>query len=371
MILKTNGQSFRNFKLEVADSMNEDILSRLKQVIKEFDFTNSSVIGIKTPLTIQQYNDWLNNGYHAGMKYLKDHADIKENPNLKWPGAKSIIVLSQNYFPHPSPTPAMANVRHLKIAKYARGSDYHHWFLQKLSTLAIKLKESFPAEEFWAHTDSSPLLERNWAFEAGLGWFGKNSCIINQNYGSFHFLGEIVTTTSIHQKIEIHPDLCGKCNRCIEACPTKALTENSTLNANKCISYWTIETRASPPHELRNKFQDWFFGCDICQDVCPWNNKAFKVTADDYTLNLIELELELKWILESSNHSLNKHFKGTPFLRTGAIGLKKNAILTAGHRRLNNLEADIRKYKDHKILGEISIWALSQFASSDSLNSNG
>lgn len=314
---------------------------------------------LKKPISIEIYKNWLEQGMNADMGYLQKHLEDKEHPQLKWHPAKSLIVIAQNYIPHPSPVDSPIISSSLKIAKYAKGSDYHHWFLSQLNDLCEQLGKLFPNDSFIPATDSSPLLERNWAYESGLGWFGKNTCLINKNYGSFHFLGEIITSLDLEPKVSIHPDMCGTCTRCIDACPTSALDHQKQLDANKCISYWTIETRKVPPQNLRAQFGNWLFGCDICQDVCPWNHKAFSIKAEPAPSQK-DLIKDLMWILTQSNKSLLKNLKGTPFMRTGPIGLKKNAILIAGNHQLSELNDVIKTYLDHSQLAEISKWTLAQ-----------
>ncbi len=347
--------------------MTKDIVTRLERVIKEFDFTNFSFTPLQSPKTFPYYQNWLDQALNASMEYLQRHAKAKANPHSYKPWAKSIIVIAKNYIPHPSPSDGDMSFTELKIAKYAKGKDYHQWFHRDLQDLCERLTLLFPNDIFSAHTDTAPILERNWAQESGMGWFGKNTCIINKDYGSFHLLGEILTSLPLPLPDTVHPDLCGKCTRCIDACPTQAL-ENKLLNANKCISYWTIETRKTPPLELRNKFENWIFGCDICQDVCPWNHKAFQTEKIKNNIDLDKLEAELQWLLNQSHNSLAKLFKNTPFSRTGPLGLKKNAILAVGTHKLSKLKPLLEKYSTHTTLGEVSRWALEQIKNSDNMS---
>ncbi|MCB0356003.1 MAG: epoxyqueuosine reductase, partial [Bdellovibrionales bacterium] len=178
---------------------------------------------------------------------------------------------------------------------------------------------------------------------------------------------EIITSLDLKTQTVLHPDLCGNCTRCIEACPTQALQEGKLLDANKCISYWTIETRKTPPKEIINNFTNWLFGCDICQDVCPWNIKAFKLDKSEKKTDFTQLSLDLKWLLEQSNKQLTKYFKGTAFLRTGPIGLKKNALIIAANYQLKSLSDIIKKYSTHPTLGEVSHWALAQIQNPDNI----
>ncbi|MCB9026303.1 MAG: tRNA epoxyqueuosine(34) reductase QueG [Bdellovibrionaceae bacterium] len=347
--------------------MTNDIIARVELTIKNFDFTNYSFAKLQKPLTIDIYENWLNKGLNAEMQYLERHLPIKKDPHQQWPQAKSLIVFTQNYLPHPSPLTQPLPLKFVKISKYAQGHDYHFWLKERLNRLCLQLKEMFPEEEFIPMTDSVPLLERNWAFESGLGWFGKNTCLIHPKYGSFHFIAEILTTLELESQKETLPDFCGKCNKCIEACPTQALEENKILDANKCISYWTIETRKTPPRDIINNFGSWLFGCDICQDVCPWNIKAFSVKDMVKCNNEKDLIEDLKWILEQSNKQLLKKLKGSPLTRAGANGIKKNAIQMAGHYKFSELEVYIKKYLNYPVLSEICEWTLAQFQFTDNI----
>ena len=347
--------------------MTSTIITRLETAIKSFEFTNYSYTPLKKPLSLAIYEDWLKQGHNAEMSYLKRHLPEKSHPQKKWPQAKSVIVIAQNYLPHPAPSAPPLPLKEVKIAKYAQGMDYHHWFTEKLEQLCVELRQAFPAEEFIAVTDSAPLMERNWAYESGLGWFGKNSCLLNQNYGSYHFLGEVITSLSLDNSKELHSDLCGKCTRCIEACPTEALSDGKTLDSNKCISYWTIETRKTPPRELITNFSNWLFGCDTCQEVCPWNIKAFQLEKTEKAPDKKQLEKDVQWLLQQSNKALLRTLKGTALLRTGPIGLKKNAIAIAGNFKLTSLASEITNYLNHPTLGEVSHWALAEFEIPDKI----
>jgi len=221
---------------------------------------------IQKPISFTIYESWVNEGLHGDMTYLQRHIPDKEDPTRLLAKAKSAILIAYNYRPHPHPIDLLSS---LNIATYAKGEDYHFWINIKSQALIKTLKESFPKEEFLAATDSSPIMERDLAYQAGLGWIGKNTCLIDQTRGSFYFIAEILSTIDLGEFTSIaHPDRCGTCTRCIDACPTQALVAPKKLDARKCISYLTIESKTIPPIELRDKIGDHFFGCDICQDVC-------------------------------------------------------------------------------------------------------
>lgn len=299
------------------------------------------------------------------MKYLEEHAAIKESPQIKWPRAQSALVFAMPYFPHPQGNINFP-LKNARVSLYAQGMDYHFWFRERMQQLCTTLKEQFPEEEFLSFTDSSPILERDLAKRAGLGWVGKNTCLIHPKKGSLFFIGEIYTSLKMNTEFEPLPDFCGTCTRCIDICPTQALIEPRKMDARKCISYLTIESRTLPPEDLREKIGDWFFGCDLCQTVCPWNQKIFKgklsteatlSRSEDETLNLIE---DLRYILSSSGKKLEKDFWGTPLARAGSFGLKRNALIVAGNMKLQDLQKEIQNLLGHEKLGELAQWTLSK-----------
>jgi epoxyqueuosine reductase len=275
--------------------------------------------------------------------------------------ARSALVVVQNYLPHPQPLGTFPFVNP-RTARYARGGDYHSWFKSKLSDIARELQDNFPHETFLALTDSAPVLERDLAARAGLGWVGKNGCVLHPKRGSFFFIGEIYTTMAqdgAHPPLI--PDFCGKCTRCIDACPTQALVAPRVLDARKCISYWTIEAKSSAPPGLREKFGDLFFGCDICQEVCPWNGKIWgdrgRTEPANSRVGLIE---DLRLILESSNKNLERQTRGTALQRAGGKGLKRNALVVIGNLILEELRPTVEKISLEETYAELAGWCLNK-----------
>ena len=209
---------------------------------------------------------WLRNGFHGKMLYMENYFDKRLDPRLLVDGAKSVISLSFNYFP-----PVTQGKDSYKIAKYAYGEDYHHVLKSKLKALTAFIQESVGAVNGRAFVDSAPVLERVWAEKSGLGWRGKNSLLIQKNKGSNFFLAELILDVELDYDAPFATDHCGNCTKCIDACPTAAILQNNTIDGSKCISYFTIELKDALPQSVKGKFEDWIFGCDICQDVCPWN----------------------------------------------------------------------------------------------------
>ncbi len=210
--------------------------------------------------------DWLEKGFQGEMSYLENNFDKRLDPRLLVDGAKSVISLSYNYFPE-----EVQVEDSYKLAKYAYGQDYHHVIKAKLQELMLFIHEEIGEVGGRVFTDSAPVMERAWAERSGLGWNGKNSLLIQKNKGSFFFLAEMILDLELEYDIPFTTDHCGTCTKCIDACPTQAILPNNTVDGSKCISYFTIELKNELPNTVEGKFDDWMFGCDICQDVCPWN----------------------------------------------------------------------------------------------------
>ncbi len=255
-----------------------DLSGRIKQKAFELGFT---ACGIAKAARLVQYEDrlsrWLEDGLHGTMAYMERNREKRLDPRELMPGAQSVIVVAQNYFP------ATASQEQLKVSKYAYGKDYHYVVKKKLDLLIQYLKELAPGTESRRFTDSAPVLERAWAVEAGLGWTGKNACMIIPKKGSFFFLAEIITSLDIEPDLPFTKNHCGNCTRCMDACPTKAIIRPGRIDARKCTSYRTIEHKEAIPQEIIKNSQGWIFGCDICQDVCPHNRFSTPTNEPEFT----------------------------------------------------------------------------------------
>lgn len=262
---------------------------------------------------------WLKNGFYGEMQYMKNHFDKRLDPRLLVDGAKSVISLSYNYFP--------AEVQQndtYKIAKYAYGEDYHHIVKDKLFELLEVIRDEIGEINGRCFVDSAPVMERVWAERAGLGWAGKNSLLIQKRKGSFFFLAELIIDLELAYNYPFKTDHCGNCTRCIDTCPTQAILPNNTIDAKKCISYLTIELRDNIPEQFKYEMNDWVFGCDICQDVCPWN-KASKPHKEPF-FNPKEKLLDMNkndWN-ELTEETFKKVFKKSAVKRTKYNGLIRN-----------------------------------------------
>ncbi len=293
----------------------------VKRLALELGFETIGVTpAIPIPEAIKAYKEWLGIGYHAEMHYLADHELLKLDPKTLLPSAKSAIVMSLNYYQEPQ-TP-------LKIARYALGRDYHKVLRNKLKTLSKQLTAQYPDAEFRACVDSAPILERSYAHLAGLGWFGKNTMLIDSKRGSWFFIGILLTS------IEFEPDQpseggCGTCRKCIEACPTGAIVninDRWQIDSRQCISYQTIEKKG----ELGVDTHGWVFGCDICQEVCPFNQTRESQPFRSVTTDVEDFQLQRQFptLLELANIShadWDALTQGSAIRRTGYEGLKRNA----------------------------------------------
>jgi len=269
---------------------------------------------------VDRLKTWLEEGNHAGMTYMENHFKKRVDPTKLVEGAKSVISVLYNYFPKQT----IPEENSYKVSKYAYGTDYHYILKHKLKDLIKYIDELAPNSHSRAFVDSAPVLDRAWAVRAGLGWIGKNTSLITKKQGSFFFIGEIITDLELDYNNETVPNHCGGCTRCIDACPTKAL-EPYKLDARKCISYWTIEHKGdSIPEEFKEHFRDWIFGCDICQDVCPWNRLSETHNEPEF-----EPKEELLKMTKGDWENLTKEqfnfmFKNSPLKRTKFEGLKRN-----------------------------------------------
>lgn len=263
---------------------------------------------------------WLNKNYQGKMSYLENHFDKRIDPRKLVEGAKSVISLSFNYFPAKTQTDPSAP----KLAKYAYGEDYHFVLKEKLNKLLGLIKEKTGDINGRCFVDSAPVLERDWAKRSGLGWIGKNTMLISPQKGSYFFLAELILDLELVYDNPIS-DFCGTCRRCIDACPTAAISEKGYLmDASKCISYLTIELRDEIPKEFGGKMENWAFGCDICQDVCPWNrfSKPHNETAFNPADSLLEMNRK-DW-MEITEDVFRKLFKNSAVKRTKYTGLLRN-----------------------------------------------
>lgn len=262
---------------------------------------------------------WLQNGYHGEMHYMENHFDKRLDPRLLVDGAKSVISLSYNYFPS-----EVQQEGSYKISKYAYGQDYHHIIKDKLRELLQLINDEIGEVSGRCFVDSAPVLERAWATKSGLGWNGKHSLLIQKQQGSFFFLAELIIDLKLEYDVPFKTDHCGSCTRCIDACPTQAILPNNTVDGSKCISYLTIELKDAIPTGFEGQLQDWMFGCDVCQDVCPWNRFSKPNEESLFVPQESLLDMTKRDWQELTQETFSKVFKKSAVKRTKFSGLTRN-----------------------------------------------
>jgi len=268
----------------------------------------------------KRLESWLNSGHHGQMGYMENHFELRTDPRKLVPGAKSVISLLFNYYTDREQTDPQAP----QISKYAYGKDYHKLIRKRLKRLLAVLQDEFGSVDGRGFVDSAPVLERDWAKRAGNGWIGKNTMLIHPKAGSYFFLAELITDFELEEDAPMK-DYCGTCTKCIDACPTDAISPKGyVLDGSRCISYLTIELRDAIPREFSDKMENWMFGCDICQEVCPWNRFAtpHKEPAFEPKEDLLKMDRR-EW-MEITEELFDGLFEGSAVRRTKYEGLKRN-----------------------------------------------
>ena len=297
----------------------------IKAKAKKFGFQNC---GISRADFLEEdakpFENWLKNNYQGEMTYMENHFNKRLDPRLLVEGSKSVISLSYNYFPEKD----LSQLGDLKISKYAYGEDYHEIIKDILCEMVAELKDEIGDFQCRVFTDSAPILERSWARKSGIGWVGKNANLITKQTGSFYFLAEIICDLELLEDYAT-TDHCGSCRKCIDACPTDAIVADRVIDGSKCISYATIELKNEIPAHFKGKMEDWMFGCDICQDVCPWNRFSKPHQQEKFKPNSLLQHLEKSDWQELSQELFSEIFRKSPVKRTKFAGLKRNiAFLT-------------------------------------------
>ncbi len=268
----------------------------------------------------KRLENWLNHDYHGKMGYMENHFDMRVDPTKLVPGAKTVISLSFNYFTEDVQEDNDAP----KIASYAYGRDYHKVIKKKLTILSKEMIDQFGDLTMRLFVDSAPVMERDWAKRSGVGWVGKHTLLLNPKKGSYFFLAEIICDIDFEYDSPIK-DFCGTCTKCIDACPTDAISPSGyVLDGSKCISYATIELKEAIPNDFKGKMEGWAFGCDICQQVCPWNRFAKQHKEPDFNPKDQLLQMKRKDWEELTEEIFFTLFAGTPIMRTKFEGLKRN-----------------------------------------------
>ncbi len=266
-----------------------------------------------------RFEKWLRNKMHGSMAYMENHFDKRLNPRKLVPGARSVISLTYNYYTDRKQRDPDAP----KISKYAYGTDYHLVLKDKLRELLFEIRQRFGNVEGRVFVDSAPVLDKAWAVRSGLGWMGRNTNLIHPRAGSFFFIAEIICDLELPADNSI-PDYCGTCTRCIDACPTDAIIEPYVVDGSRCISHFTIELKGALPGGWADKFDHWMFGCDVCQDVCPWNRFSGHHSEPAFEPHPDLLSMTKKEWVELTSEIFNELFRKSAVKRTKYEGLKRN-----------------------------------------------
>jgi epoxyqueuosine reductase len=312
----------------------KELTEKIKIFARELGFTLVGITSSEKVTDIEYYKSWLEAGFAGEMDYLRRNLEKREDPELLLPGTKSIICLGLNYY-----LPVIQN--EYKVARYALGDDYHFFMKDKISALFSYIKTLVPETEGRPYVDTAPILERSLAERAGLGWIGKNTLLINPEKGSYFLLGELFINLELEHDQPVR-DHCGTCSLCIDACPTGAIVEAGKLDSNLCLSYLTIEAKQEIPEHLTKYMEGNIFGCDICQDVCPWNKK-FSVPSEINEIQPREWlqQKSMTDLLQMTQEDFSRIFKNSPVKRSKLRGFLRNII------------AVISSYRDKKYLSEL------------------
>ncbi|MBU0475837.1 MAG: tRNA epoxyqueuosine(34) reductase QueG [Bacteroidetes bacterium] len=297
---------------------NEIVIEKAKKI--GFDLVGFSKF---TTLNneVDRLKDWLGNGFNSNMSYMERNIEKRFDIKEILPSAETVISLALNYYVKGN----YSNKKEMgKVSRYAWGTDYHYIIWNKLAQLISELKLIDKKFEVKSYVDTGPVMDKAWAVRSGIGWQGKNSNILNKQIGSWFFIATIITNYDFSES-KIVTDHCGKCTACIDACPTNAIVEPYIIDANKCISNLTIENKGEIPIEFKGKFDGWIFGCDICQDVCPWNHKFSTETKIPEFLIGENREIDLQSVSKLTNSEFKKKYVSSPIYRAKAKGLKRNA----------------------------------------------
>jgi epoxyqueuosine reductase len=342
------------------DPVKQSLTDELKAAAGRLGFTGVGVCPAVSPEGLGRFEQWLSAGYAGQMQYLPARAAAYAHPRHVLDGARSIVMLALDYR---TVEPAASQAGRGRVSRYAWGTDYHDLIRGKLNELAEVLHVRAPAASVRGVVDTAPLLERDFAELAGLGWIGKNTLLLNKQAGSWFFLAALLTDVELDYDQAHATDHCGTCRACLDACPTDAFVDAYVLDARRCISYLTIESPGPIPLELRPSMGDWLFGCDVCQEVCPWNHKA--PVADEPALRPLAglTTLDLAELFELDLAQFRTRFRHTPLMRPKRRGLLRNAAIVLGNQRApEGLKPLISGLNDEEpLVRASSAWALGRY----------
>lgn len=299
----------------------------IKRWSQELGFDHCGVAeAVRLDEDARRLEQWLNKGMQGTMRYMENHFDLRIDPSRLVPGARSVITLLMNYFPGVQQEPDAP-----RVAKYAFGEDYHEVIRARLNQLLDKMRAAFGDIDGRGFVDSAPVLERSWAVRSGLGWIGKNGNLLHKQSGSFFFIATLIVDLELDYDAPFAGDYCGTCRRCIDACPTDAIGEDKVVDGSQCISYYTIELKELLiPESQKGRFDHWLFGCDTCQDVCPWNRFAQPTRETAFTPIPAILNFRTRDWEELTEEKFRELFRHSPIKRTKYSGIRRNLHFLEG-----------------------------------------
>jgi epoxyqueuosine reductase len=336
------------------------ITAAIKAEAKNRGFILAGVCPAAAPPGLSRFQAWLDAGFAGEMQYFTKYRDAYEHPRYILEGAKSIVMLALPYHADSSATKCDAGLG--RVARYAQGVDYHDVIRARLNRLSTWLTEQSPGCRVRGVVDSAPILEREFAQLAGLGWIGKNTLLLNRQFGSYFFLAVLLTDLELECDEPFAADHCGTCRACLDACPTQAFVGPYQLNATRCISYLTIEQRGSIAEDLREQLGDWVFGCDVCQEVCPWNHHAQVAGDSELTPWPLLQGFDLRQLFFMSDDEFKQHLRDTPLWRPRRRGILRNAALVLGNQgEVDSVPALQRGQADAEpLIRDACTWALAR-----------
>jgi epoxyqueuosine reductase len=339
-----------------------EITASLKAEAVRLGFGLAGITPAVAPTGFARFRDWLASGYGGTMHYLAAREEAYAHPRHVLDGVRSIVVLAMGYR---TAEPEPVRPGQGRVSRYAWGNDYHDLIHDRLHGLADYLRELAPSAKVRGVVDTAPLLEREFAQLAGLGWIGKNTLLLNKQHGSYFFLAALLTDQELEYDAAHEADHCGTCTACLDACPTQAFVAPYVLDARKCLSYTTIELRDAIPEELRAGHGDWVFGCDVCQDVCPWNRKAPITDEPTFAPRPTSQPLDLIELFDLDDTEFKKRFRNTPLWRSKRRGILRNAAIVLGNQRETAAIPALTKgaTDDEPLIREACQWALERIAS--------
>ena len=349
------------------------IAEQLKQQASQLGFVLSGVARAVAPGRLDAFHAWLDAGYAGQMKYLHEHRQAYSHPRYVLDGCRSILMLAMPYGaaePYAEESSRRGASSHIeakgvgKVARYAQGeADYHDVIHGRLKQLRDWLLEQQPDALVRGVVDTAPLLERELAATAGLGWIGKNTLLLNRRWGSYFFLAALLTDLDLPVDMADDKSFCGTCTACLDACPTGAFSSPFVLDARRCISYLTIEHREAIDPDLQSQLSGWVFGCDVCQQVCPWNRRVPHSDEPEFAPRDDLAQLDILALLELSDEAFRQQFRRTPLWRAKRRGVLRNAILIAGTRRIPQAQAALVRLcsDEEESLREAAKWAVEQY----------